>query len=162
MKDRHTVELWAQSGGEQHFIKRYYIWNASGGPGPKLVEGDKQVPEGFYSIVGLNPSSKFHLSLELDYPNAFDLKWARIEGRKNPGGEIFIHGKSSSAGCLAMGDKNIEELFILANDVGLRNIRLIIAPSDPRNLPLRVPPGSGHWVAELYKQIAGAFAAYRH
>lgn len=162
MKDRHTIELWAEAGEQAHYIKRYYIWSASGKSGPKLVEGDKQVPEGFYQVTALNPGSKYHLSLGLDYPNAFDLKWAQAEGRLNPGSDIFIHGKSSSAGCLAMGDKNIQELFILANDVGVGNMRVIIAPSDPRNLPLKVPPGAADWVATLYQQLEAAFAAYRH
>ena len=70
--------------------------------------------------------------MKLNYPNEFDLAHAKIEGRTKPGSNIFIHGKAVSIGCLAMGDKTIEELFILANDVGINNITVVISPLDPR------------------------------
>jgi murein L,D-transpeptidase YafK len=71
---------------------------ASGKAGPKLREGDGQVPEGIYRIDGLNPNSSYHLSLKLNYPNDFDLEQARTEGRTELGGDIFIHGKAVSIG----------------------------------------------------------------
>ncbi|WP_375748457.1 murein L,D-transpeptidase family protein [Vibrio sp. HN007] len=160
IKERHIIEVWATSGGQTRFIKQYFIWSASGEVGPKLTEGDKQVPEGIYQITGLNPNSKFHLSMALNYPNAFDLKWAKAEGRDNPGSDIFIHGKSYSVGCLAVGDKNIEELFILAVDTGIRNIEVIIAPEDPRKKPLIPKESDPDWVRMLYKDIESAFLPY--
>ncbi|NJN46820.1 MAG: L,D-transpeptidase family protein [Candidatus Competibacteraceae bacterium] len=92
-------------------IKHYPVLAASGTLGPKLCEGDRQVPEGIYRIKSLNPNSAYHLSLELDYPNAFDLRQAERDGRNNPGSAICIHGKAVSVGCLAMGDTAIEELY---------------------------------------------------
>ncbi|WED24873.1 L,D-transpeptidase family protein [Vibrio sp. JC009] len=162
IKGQHILEAWAfDKQNQPRFIKRYFIWGASGGPGPKLTEGDKQVPEGIYQIVGLNPGSKFHLSLELNYPNEFDRKWALAERRADPGGNIFIHGKSSSVGCLAMGDKNIEELFILAYDTGLSNIEVVIAPEDPRVRPLELHEDAKPWVYTLYRQIEDTFRPFR-
>lgn len=63
--------------GDSRLICRYPVLAASGGPGPKLREGDRQVPEGIYRVRELNPNSHFHLSIWLDYPNEFD--WARAE-----------------------------------------------------------------------------------
>lgn len=155
-KDRKVLNLWAKNGQNKFtFIKTFRIKGASGKQGPKLKEGDRQVPEGIYKIEGLNPNSSFHLSMKLNYPNQFDLKYAKLEGRKNPGSNIFIHGKSTSTGCLAMGDKTIEELFILSHKVGLDNIEVIIAPTNlaektNMNTLLDNKP---FWVAELYKII---------
>ncbi len=82
----------------------------SGVLGPKRKEGDLQVPEGFYYINDFNPHSKYHLSLGLSYPNEAD----RINSpHKKLGGQIYIHGDCVSTGCIAIGDKNIEELYQL-------------------------------------------------
>jgi len=113
IKDQASLELWAGDKNNPQYISTYPVKAASGSAGPKLREGDKQVPEGLYRVAGLNPNSSFHLSMKLNYPNAFDLKHARAEGRDSPGSDIFIHGKSVSVGCLAMGDEAIEELFVL-------------------------------------------------
>jgi len=71
-------------------VADYRITAASGTAGPKLREGDRQVPEGIYRIVGLNPNSRYHLSMKLDYPNAFDRHQAARDGRARPGSDIFI------------------------------------------------------------------------
>jgi hypothetical protein len=71
-------------------------------------------------------------------------------GRTNLGSDIFVHGKAISVGCLAMGDEAIEELFVLTSDVGRENVRVVIAPSDPRTHELSVP-SSPVWVADLYQ-----------
>jgi hypothetical protein len=105
-----------------------------------------------YRIEGLNPNSTYHLSLKLNYPNDFDLKHAAIEGRSNPGSNIFIHGKAVSIGCLAMGDATIEELFVLAADVGKDNISVGIAPSDPRSTSLSTS-AEPEWVSVLYQRL---------
>ena len=70
----------------------------------KLKEGDGQVPEGIYHIDSLNPNSMFHLSIRLDYPNSFDKQQGKIDGRKELGSDIMIHGNTCSSGCLAIGD----------------------------------------------------------
>ncbi len=153
-KKEHKLELWVKTrDGKNHFIRTYKIQKLSGNAGPKLIEGDRQVPEGFYNIIGLNPNSAYYLSMKLNYPNAHDLQHAKTEGRINPGSNIFIHGKSVSIGCLAMGDKTIEELFTLVHDVGVKNSVIIISPHDPRSEPLTCQPGQPSWVCDLYAQI---------
>ena len=108
LKQEMKLELWARGSGEFRFIRDYHIKAASGVGGPKLRQGDRQVPEGIYRIVELNPNSHYHLSMKLNYPNEFDLLHARREGRSAPGSDILIHGKAASSGCLAMGDEAIE------------------------------------------------------
>ena len=114
------LELWASQNGNWRFIKQYSINGASGAPGPKLREGDRQVPEGLYRLIGRNPNSNYHLSMKLDYPNSYDLRHAKREGRSNPGSNIFIHGKSLSVGCLAMSGEAIEAFFVLVRGDHLR------------------------------------------
>ena len=155
-KDTKELNLWCSNG--QHdfvLVKTYKIKGASGVLGPKLQEGDRQVTEGIYKIEGLNPNSSYHLSMKLNYPNAFDLKYAKLEGRKNPGSNIFIHGKSGSIGCLAMGDRAIEELFILSNKVGLKNIEVIITPTDVANQKdmSELLQNKPYWALDLYRNI---------
>lgn len=142
--------------GEWTFIRDYAIQGASGVLGPKLMKGDRQVPEGFYRISLLNPNSAYHLSLRVDYPNEYDQVQAALEGRSNLGGDIMIHGSNSSRGCLAMGDEAIEEIFVLAADTDIRNIDLIITPVDFRSQPLPANycrPLDG-WVSDLYFKIS--------
>lgn len=144
----------AGSNGAFRLVRRYPILAASGGPGPKLKEGDQQVPEGVYPIESLNPNSRFHLSLRVGYPNAFDRKQAKREGRSNLGGDIMIHGNAVSIGCLAMGDEAAEDLFVLAADTGLRNISVVLSPVDFR-LGRTIPPNVSlpHWTEQLYAEI---------
>lgn len=159
LKDTAELEVWADSDEGPTFVRSYKIKALSGVPGPKLREGDRQVPEGIYRIEGLNPNSSYHLSMKLNYPNSFDLKNAIIEGRSEPGTNIFIHGKAVSIGCLAMGDRVIEELFVLVYDVGRNNVRVIIAPTDPRKISLTVGDHPA-WVAELYHVLESEFSKY--
>jgi hypothetical protein len=155
LKQEKKLELWARDDNQYRLIRDYDIRAASGSAGPKLRQGDKQVPEGVYRIVGLNPNSNYHLSMKLDYPNDFDLYYAQLEGRTNPGSDIFIHGRAVSAGCLAMGDEAIEELFVLAAHVGKENLKVVIAPHDPRDWPLdQTAAGQPEWTRELYATIA--------
>lgn len=158
-KAERRLELWASDGAWTH-IKDYPILAASGGAGPKLREGDLQVPEGVYAIELLNPQSSYHLSLRLDYPNAFDRAKAAEEGRTNPGGDIYIHGGNLSIGCLAIGDSAIEELFCLVAETGKENVQVIIAPHDFR-VKSGEPVGNGiAWTAELYAEVKESLAAF--
>lgn len=160
-KEEKALELWARNDGDFTFIRRYPISKASGGPGPKLREGDKQVPEGIYRITQLNPNSRFHLSMRLNYPNSYDLMRAAKEGRTNPGGDIYIHGKAQSTGCLAVGDIAVEELFVLVNTVGTEQASVVIAPHDPRRQPLNgFASNLPLWAVELYANISREFAKY--
>ena len=138
-------------------VADHTILAASGGPGPKLREGDAQVPEGLYRIESLNPNSAFHLSLRVNYPNAFDRRRGAEDGRRRLGGDIMIHGSAVSIGCLAMGDEVAEDLFVLAADTGLPRIAVILAPWDLRRHP--APAGEVSlpaWAPGLYASIAGA------
>lgn len=153
LKENRRLELWAYQRNQWHFIHDYAIFAASGGTGPKLREGDKQVPEGFYRIVELNPNSHFHLSMKLNYPNGFDWLNATREGRAAPGSNIFIHGSAWSAGCLAIGDHYIEELFILVARVGLDESSVLIAPYDFRRKEITSKENEPAWLSELYAYL---------
>ncbi|MEM7244265.1 MAG: L,D-transpeptidase family protein [Acidobacteriota bacterium] len=161
LKDTKTFELWADDGGGPTRVVDYPVLAASGGPGPKLREGDRQVPEGLYRISGLNPNSAFHLSMKVSYPNEHDLLHAEREGRTEPGSDIFIHGKAASIGCLAMGDPAIEELFVLTARVGRERVEVLIAPTDFRRHG--VPPVDEEqpaWVPALHASLIEALARY--
>lgn len=162
LKDEKLLEVWvSQEGYIYHFLKSYPILKASGKLGPKLEEGDYQVPEGLYRIESLNPNSRFHLSLRVNYPNAFDRKMAALEGRTNLGSDIMIHGSRVSIGCLAMGDPAAEDLFVLAAKTGVDNISVILSPVD-----FRVRDFEGgfskmpDWTPELYEQIRAELMKY--
>jgi hypothetical protein len=155
VKAEHALQVYvADKSGWYHWIRSYPILAASGYPGPKLSEGDGQVPEGIYPIESLNPNSRFHVALRVGYPNSFDRSQAEKEGRTNLGGDIMIHGNSVSVGCLAMGDEASEDLFVLAADAGLPNIMVIITPVDFRKgktVPTQVK--LPEWTGVLYSQI---------
>lgn len=150
-RERELHLLASGSGRELAFIRSYPILGASGVLGPKLREGDGQVPEGIYAIEYLNPNSVAHLSLALSYPNDYDRARAEEDGRDALGGDIMIHGSSSSIGCLAMGDEAAEELFVLAADTGWENAVVVLSPVDFRRSVLpadyRTP---APWVEDLY------------
>ena len=161
LKAERRLELWALRGDAWRHVADYRITAASGVAGPKLREGDRQVPEGLYRIVGLNPNSRYHLSMKLDYPNAFDRHHAKRDGRVHPGSDIFIHGKAVSVGCLAVGDEAIEELFVLAALIGKHNVSVVVAPFDGRRTPL-LPTAEGlaPWTPELYGMIGEELRRY--
>jgi len=155
LKQEKKLELWARDSGEFRYIRDYDIQAASGVAGPKLRQGDRQVPEGIYRIAGLNPNSHYHLSMKINYPNEFDLFHAWQEGRIDLGSDIFIHGKADSIGCLAMGDEAIEELFVLTAQVSAENVKVVIAPHDPRAYPLEADSVElPEWTPELYSIIS--------
>ncbi len=160
LKDRRQFLVFAK-GPETSWrlVRTHPVLAASGGTGPKLAEGDLQVPEGEYRVSFLNPNSRFHVSLRLDYPNAFDRAMAARDGRSKLGGDIMIHGSSVSVGCLAMGDEVAEDLFVLAAATGIEHIRVILAPTDLR-LSTPVPGRSGPaWQGDLYTRIRHALSA---
>lgn len=162
-KDTRAMALYARAAPDdpwQH-IKTYPVLGASGKPGPKLVEGDRQVPEGVYQIELLNPNSRFHLSLRLNFPNEFDRRMGAADGRADLGTDIMIHGGSLSIGCLAMGDEAVEELFVLAARSGKENLRVIIAPTDFRVEPPRSIMHEPRWVSMLYAELSDALEPFR-
>lgn len=110
-KDPGYLEVWIESSnGQYQKFKEYDICTFSGNLGPKLRQGDKQSPEGFY-VVGpgkLNPWSKFHLSFNMGYPNIYD----RQHGRT--GSALMVHGNCVSIGCYAMTNGQMNEIYALA------------------------------------------------
>jgi hypothetical protein len=161
-KDERRVQVHARTGGAPwRFVSAYPVRAASGALGPKLRQGDQQVPEGIYRIVLLNPNSSYHVSLRLDYPNAFDRRMAAHDGRRGLGGDIMIHGRAVSIGCLAMGDEAAEDLFTLVADTGLANAHCIISPTDFRAREHGAPATDlPQWAPELYRTIRDALANY--
>jgi hypothetical protein len=164
LKQERILEVWvAPEAGEMRLLKRYPVLAASGRLGPKLKQGDEQVPEGLYRIESLNPNSLFHLSLRVNYPNAFDRAKGAQDGRTHLGSDIMIHGDAVSVGCIAIGDEAAEELFVLAAETGVDKISVILSPVDfrVRKLPPKVPPLPA-WVSELYPQVEKALSGLRH
>ena len=154
-KQEKQVEVWIGEGRNQFvLLKTYPILAVSGQLGPKLKQGDKQIPEGFYRIESLNPNSMFHLALRLDYPNRFDIDQARQDGREDIGSDIMIHGGRVSIGCLAIGDEAAEDLFVLAAETGIDYVSVILSPVDfrVRDVPVS-SPAVPEWTSGLYKQI---------
>jgi murein L,D-transpeptidase YafK len=124
------LEVWVKDNLKEQFklFKTYRVCMQSGTMGPKRMQGDYQVPEGFYYIDEFNPNSNYHLSLGLNYPNSSD----RILSDANrPGGEIYIHGNCVSVGCIPIDDGPIEELYVLAS---------IVKESGSEFIPVHVYP----------------------
>jgi murein L,D-transpeptidase YafK len=107
------MEVWVRNSTSEPFklFKTYSICALAGTMGPKRMQGDYQVPEGFYYINEFKPKSAYHMSLGLNYPNASD---KIVTQGTNPGGDIYIHGSCVTVGCIPIQDPQIEELYILA------------------------------------------------
>lgn len=108
------MEVWARNKPTEKFklFKTYKICALSGSLGPKRMEGDYQVPEGFYYVNLFKPSSTYHMALGINYPNISD---EILSDSVKPGGDIYIHGSCVTVGCIPIMDNQIEELYILAS-----------------------------------------------
>jgi murein L,D-transpeptidase YafK len=112
-KEEAELEVWKQSrDGQYELLKTYPICKWSGDLGPKKKEGDRQAPEGFYTITPgqMNPNSNYYLAFNTGYPNTYD----RSHGYT--GSELMVHGDCSSRGCYAMTDEQIQEIYALARE----------------------------------------------
>jgi murein L,D-transpeptidase YafK len=112
-KAESELEVWkARDDGHFYHFKTYPICSYSGGLGPKISQGDRQAPEGFYLVSEdqLNPRSKYHLAFNVGFPNAYDRAFGRT------GADIMVHGDCTSSGCYAMTDGVMEEIYILARE----------------------------------------------
>jgi len=112
-KQEAELEVWKQDrSGKFGLLKTYPICRWSGDLGPKVREGDRQAPEGFYSIspAQMNPQSAYYLSFNTGYPNAYD------KSLGHTGSELMVHGDCSSRGCYAMSDEQIAEIYALGRD----------------------------------------------
>ncbi len=109
-KEERQLEIWQQGNtGHYRLHSTFPICHYSGLSGPKLLEGDLQSPEGFYSLTvdRMNPNSRFHLALDIGFPNQFD----QAHGRT--GSALMIHGGCVSRGCYAMTDRHIEDIYTI-------------------------------------------------
>jgi murein L,D-transpeptidase YafK len=115
-KKEQVLELWAQHVNQDRLelVKEYPICASSGVLGPKRRRGDLQVPEGFYYINHFNPSSNFHLSLGVSYPNLSDRILGASSTKVNLGGAIYIHGNCVTIGCIPIEDGPMEEVYLAA------------------------------------------------
>jgi murein L,D-transpeptidase YafK len=145
-KHERILQLWARSHQDQSFslVTEYAVCALPGQLGPKRRMGDLQVPEGFYFIDEFNPTSAFHLSLRVDYPNLAD----RLRRQAFAlGGDIFIHGGCETIGCVPIEDHNIQELYWVAAqamDAGQKVIPVHIFPA-------RLDPQRLQWLAETFR-----------
>ncbi len=155
IKDASLLQLFARDRSHRPIhVKDYPLLAESGTLGPKLREGDGQIPEGIYQINFLNPNSLYHLSMRLNYPNKFDQAMAKRDGRTQLGGDIMIHGRNMSIGCVAIGDPGIEEIFCLAARANLQNVKVIIVPTDWRSKPFDRKTIKGPvWLPELHANL---------
>lgn len=134
-KEPAVLELWIEKTNRFHLFRTYNICAYSGSLGPKLKEGDKQAPEGFYFVRAdqMNPNSSYHLSFNLGYPNAFDRHHRRT------GSALMVHGECASIGCYAMGNESIEEIWTvcsraLENGQSFFRVHCFPFPLAPANL----------------------------
>lgn len=112
-KKESEIEVWKRKpDGQYAHLKTYPMCRWSGQLGPKMREGDRQAPEGFYSVTpaSMNPNSSLFLSFDLGYPNAYD----RSHGRT--GSHLMVHGSCTSRGCFAMSDEAIAEVYAIARE----------------------------------------------
>ncbi|MEN3931681.1 murein L,D-transpeptidase family protein [Microvirga sp. W0021] len=147
-KKESEMEVWKMgSNGRYTLLKTYPICRWSGQLGPKVREGDRQAPEGFYSVTPslMNPNSSYYLSFDTGFPNAFD----RSKGRT--GSNLMVHGSCSSRGCFAMTDEAIAEIYAIAREAfagGQRSFQFQSYPfrMTAKNMALhRADPNIGFW-----------------
>lgn len=152
-KEEQILQVYAKENNEVKFIKEYPFTAFSGQLGPKLKEGDRQIPEGVYKVEYLNPNSSYYLSIKINYPNEFDKAKSMYSNPQDMGGDIFIHGKAVTIGCIPIGDEAIEEVFVLTHKAINKEVKVIICPKDFRNDDNYPQIESVDWEIELYDKI---------
>jgi murein L,D-transpeptidase YafK len=159
-KLENELELWLAGDDGYRLFRRYPICAWSGELGPKLRQGDGQAPEGFYRVRRgqMNPASRYHLSFNLGYPNAYD----RQHGRT--GDYLMVHGNCVSIGCYAMGDAAIEEIYTLmgaAFDAGTRAVEVHAFPFRFDRPDLEQRLADPQW-GEFWRELKTGFDAFEH
>jgi murein L,D-transpeptidase YafK len=134
-KQSNELEVWKETASGYKLFKTYEICAWSGELGPKIKEGDRQSPEGFYTITPglMNPNSNYYLAFNTGFPNKFDRAYGRT------GSDLMVHGDCSSRGCYSMTDESIAEIYALARETfagGNPSFQLQIFPfrMTPQNL----------------------------
>ncbi len=147
-KQSSELEVWKRVGdGTYKLFKTYAICTFSGELGPKIFEGDRQSPEGFYTVTRglMNPRSQYYLAFNLGFPNKFDRAYGRT------GSNIMVHGDCSSRGCYAMTDEQVAEIYALARESfsgGNRSFQVQVYPfrMTPQNLAVQYSsPNLAYW-----------------
>ncbi len=163
-KKEQKFEVWAKNKGESAFklLKTYDFCASTGILGPKRRSGDRQMPEGFYTINAFNPTSNYYLSFRVSYPNASDKKFA---DQLNPGDNIFVHGSCISIGCIPVGDENIKEVYLLAARAkgGEQDIPIHIFPNkmtDENYTALQKEYASDATLLEFWSWLKPGFDAF--
>lgn len=150
-KEEARLEIWAAAAGQKlQLAEPFEICQISGKPGPKRKQGDYQTPEGFYTISRFNPYSRYHLAMEVSYPNKAD---QILKTAPDPGGAIMIHGACVTIGCLPMTNEGIEAIYVyadLARKAGQNQIPVYLFPSEPgtatyKRLMDRYPEWRSFW-----------------
>jgi murein L,D-transpeptidase YafK len=167
-KAEREVEVWVRGRGSDRYVRlrRYPICQVSGALGPKRLEGDRQMPEGFYEIESFNPQSDYHLSLRVNYPNSSD----RLLGRTGRlGGDIYLHGGCSTVGCVPVTDEHIRELYWLSVEAraeGMRRIPVHVFPTRMDSIGMAWLKPFGATRADLgpfWRQLEAGYAFFeRH
>lgn len=155
-KEEKQLELFVRNraSGKFNLFRTYPIAAASGVLGPKLMEGDGQVPEGFYHVppAAMNPASRYHLSFNIGYPNEFD------RAHQRTGSAIMVHGNCVSIGCLAMTDAKIEEIYTVcaaAHRSGQPDFRVHLFPF--RMTAARMEKAAGNPNQAFWKNLAEGY-----
>ena len=155
-KRERQVEVWARDAKKPMvLVTTFAICAASGDEGPKRVEGDLQVPEGFYELVQFNATSAYHLSMKVNYPNASD----RVRSdAKHPGSLIYMHGSCASIGCIAIENEPIEVVYLLALDVKQRQLPIHIFPFRLSDENVKAAADAPH--IGLWKELEPGYAQF--
>lgn len=128
-KQEEVLEVWIKKKKSPNYqlLTTYDFCRNSGQLGPKRMEGDRQIPEGFYRISHFNPKSNFLLSLKVNYPNLSD---RILSDEINPGSDIYVHGGCQTTGCIPLTNDKIQELYLLS----------IEAKEEGKNIPIHIFP----------------------
>lgn len=160
-KETRELELWLKPKGAAQYKlwKTWPIVAMSGKLGPKLKEGDLQAPEGFYAVTAraMNPESKYHLSFNIGYPNAYD------RANQRTGGLIMIHGNKVSVGCFAMTDPVIEPIYLIVESAlnrGQPEIPVHVFPFRMTAERMAQAEASASQWLEFWKNLQQGYAAF--
>lgn len=163
---RGFLEVWGSDRAAAPYkrVARYEVCSSSGTLGPKRREGDKQVPEGYYTLQSLNPNSRFHLSMLVGYPNKSDvIRGRKLDRQAHLGGEIMVHGDCVTIGCIPIQDEPIEEVYLLVEPlIGVRTVPIHIFPrplSKEGLAALLAEPGTEDHHT-LWRELAEGYQAF--
>lgn len=152
-KEERILQVYTKDYSGVKLLKEYPFTAYSGSLGPKLKDGDRQIPEGIYKVEYLNPNSLYYLSLKINYPNEFDKSKTKFASIEEMGKDIFIHGKAATIGCIPIGDEAIEEVFVLTQKAMNNEVKVIISPRDFRKKDHFPEIENIDWEHELYTSI---------